>query len=275
MRLEKYAISDLKLCTEGFLATIVDKVSRYCGIYTCCRCKAFLYTLCNTCAQSISYATPSCPICEKFSIKGEVHEQCRIKTVFYTHSISCFNYTKTVKCLFRVYKYEGAFQYQRVLEELILHYFRYDPFLLDVSWEKLCKNRRIALIPVPMTKKKQANRGFSPAYEIMLILARIIERVPGAEIAIFPTLVVKKEDIATQAKKKRMERLLSLHKTYAVNDAEVQSFCHFQPQIAIVVDDIVTTGATTNIVIEQIANNTFLRQTLKKVPILRFTFASA
>ena len=174
-----------------------------------------------------------------------------------------------------MYKYAFAFQYQRVIEELITQYFRLDPFLLSVPWNQLLQNRRIALVPVPMTKKKESNRGFSPAFELTVVLARILSKRYEVQLQVFPSLLTKNDDTEVQAHKNRRQRLLSLQRTYSVNEVAVSEFCSYEPQALIVVDDILTTGATTTVVIEQVAKSKSIRELLKNKPIIRFTFANA
>lgn len=275
MRANSFDIADLKLCTEDLLVQIVDRVSRICGLYTCCACDRPLSPLCETCEGTILYATPSCVFCEKFSENGKIHHNCAISSLYYTNSLSCFYYTKTIKRLLHLYKYDAAFQYQRVIEQLITKYFEVDPFRIVNYWRKLLFMTRIALIPIPMTRKKESERGFSPAFEITVILARILNQLlfANSTIKVFPSILKKQSDTIAQAKKNRRNRLLSLQKAYIVNPAAVDEFCNFSPQAIIVVDDVITTGATTTIAIEQLAKDQRVHKTIQKIPIVRFSFA--
>jgi predicted amidophosphoribosyltransferase len=92
---------------------------------------------------------------------------------------------------------------------------------------------------------------------------------------VFPSLLRKNDDNEVQAHKNRRQRLLSLQRTYSVNEVSVSEFCNYKPQVLIVIDDILTKGATTTAVIEQVAKNNSMREILKKKPIIRFAFASA
>jgi len=126
-----------------------------------------------------------------------------------------------------------------------------------------------------MTTKKQEDRGFSPAYELSVIVGRALQAKYGCCVKICAGVVKKVGDVTSQARKDRRQRLLSLQKEYQVIESAVDEFTRQPIDLFVVVDDVVTTGATTTAVIEAIAKHNMLAEKLQKIPIVRFSFARA
>jgi len=268
-------IAETKECTESVVARVVYEIWRTCGLFTCFCCERPVCTLCDTCAALPMYSAPHCALCEKFSIKGTTHAECTPKVPYFTHSIAFFEYTKVIKKLFAVYKYKQAFQYQQVIEDFAGDYIKIDPFLLVKTVFSSIDALNVVLFPIPMTTKKQEDRGFSPAYELSVIVGRALQAKYGCCVKICAGVVKKVGDVTSQARKDRRQRLLSLQKEYQVIESAVDEFTRQPIDLFVVVDDVVTTGATTTAVIEAIAKHNMLAEKLQKIPIVRFSFARA
>lgn len=268
-------ISEERLCTEQFLPRIVAKIYHSCGLNTYFSCHRLLYTFCELCTATLRYAVPACAVCGKFSLRAETHADCKPKYPYYTAAVSVFDYTKVIKSLFAVYKYDCAFQYQRDIEQLIAKYVCEDPFLLLKHLFGGESTTHVVLFPVPMSSKKQENRGFSPAFEFAVIVGRALRSRFALQVTVCTGLVKKVGDVTSQARKDRRQRLLSLQKEYQIIDSSVAEFVQQQVDFFVVVDDVVTTGATTTAVLETIMKNQNLREKLRNTPIIRFSFARA
>ncbi len=230
---------------------------------------------CEQCAFLSVFATPECPICRKYSGDGSVHKLCNIPALFYSESLSLYSYTKVVKKLLHVYKYSYAFQYQREIERLVDEYFRCDPFLVLQKWVAHLSNKFIIILPVPMTKRKQEERGFSPAYELAIIIGREIQRKYSATVNICTTLFQKVTDGQAQARKNREKRLITLGKNYRINETYVQFFLQQKFDVLIVIDDVLTTGATMTVLIDLLKIHPQLCEFVKNKRIIRISFASS
>lgn len=174
-----------------------------------------------------------------------------------------------------MYKYKKYFLYQHALAQLISSYFRVDPFTLISKWNIVLSRSRIAVVPVPMSRRKESDRGFSPAFEIAALISRLLAFRGVMDLRIFPRLLCKTDNQQAQASKSRIKRLLSLQQAYSLNSETIDIFLQYQPEVIIIVDDILTTGATTNVIIEQLAKHEQVRNMLRNCEILRFTFASS
>lgn len=267
-------IAEQKLCTDGFIIAKADHVLRFFGLYRCCGCNRYAYTLCDTCERTLRYALPLCSVCEKFSETGSPHVECGRFRPTFTKTIALFAYTKVIKSLFRVYKYHYAFQFQREIERLATQYLQVDPFLVIYKLA-ITRETRVVLIPVPMTARKLEDRGFSPAREIAVIIGKKLHGMFGCEVMLCTTLLRKTGDPVSQSKKNRTQRLVSLSKEFSVDEKQVQEFCATPIDLLILVDDILTTGATTTAVYEAMGARNELAEKLAKVPFVRMVFARA
>lgn len=158
---------------------------------------------------------------------------------------------------------------------LLKEYFRLDPFLQLKKWRKEFHGKRIAFLPVPMTRKKQDERGFSPAMQLTILLGRLFRQQFNCHIRGCFGLVRKVSDSQAQAKKNRRQRLLSLSKSYELCQDQVDSFIQESPEVLCIVDDVLTTGATTTTMLDQLATNDQLKTYLKTILVVRLAFASA
>lgn len=267
-------IAEQKLCTDGFAVTKVDDMFRFFGLYQCCGCNRYAYTLCGTCERTLRYALPICSVCEKFSETGAPHHKCSSFRPTFAKTIAFFAYTKVIKNLFRVYKYQYAFQFQREIERLTRRFLHVDPYL---AFRKLglTATARVVLVPVPMSSRKLAERGFSPARELAAIIGTKLRKTLGCKVALCTTLLRKTSDPISQSRKSRVERLISLSKEFSVNESQVTAFCAMPMDFLILVDDVLTTGATTTAVYEAMHKNEQLVAKLNATPFLRMVFAQA
>lgn len=278
MRGTNFDVSELKLCTESLFATSMDKLCRIIGLYSCFSCNRQLFTLCGTCAARLCLTPSTCLICQKSSECGAVHSGCTPYPLYYDSSLALFSYTKVVKKLFSVYKFHSAFQYQRIIEKLVAEYVALDPFLLIrklFSLKEAAMPIKIALVPIPMTKHKESERGFSPAREIATIFGRQLLKLGAAQVRLFPTLLIKTKETPAQSHKKRHERLLSLQKAYSSNKACYESLLRYNPTHLIIIDDVLTTGSTANVALEALVADAEVRPLLKMTRKILFTFARA
>lgn len=273
MRKDFASLSEYSLYTEILFSRISYFVSRNCGLFTCAACNRGVYPLCCTCAGQFLFSTPSCAECNQFSEKGLLHSICQTKRLTYVQTISCFEYAKTVKYLLSTYKYKGCYHLFHEIALMIHSYFRLDPFNHIVSCFENYKRARILLLPVPMSRNKYAERGFSPAQELAILLGRYLRDNFACNCYLSQNILVKHSGSVAQAKKSRQQRLLTLSREYSLNAFHVANLIALAPEVVIVVDDVITTGATTIVILDTLSKNQSLRSFLTSIPLLRFSFA--
>lgn len=273
MRKDFALLSEYNLYTENLFSRISYFVSRNCGLFTCAACNHEVYPLCCTCAEQFLFSTPSCAECNQFSEKGLLHSICQTKRLTYAQTISCFEYAKTVKYLLSTYKYKGCYHLFNEIALMIQSYFRLDPFNYIVSCFEKWKDLRILLLPVPMSRNKYTERGFSPARELAILLGRYLRDNFACNCYISQEILKKREGSIAQAKKTRQQRLLTLNSEYSLNAFQVPNLISLAPEVVIVVDDVITTGATTTVMLDTLSKDQSVRLFLASVPLFRFSFA--
>lgn len=94
----------------------------------------------------------------------------------------------------------------------------------------------IALIPVPLHPKRLRQRGYNQAE---LIAQKIAEKIP--EVMVLPSVLVRTKNTVSQTQvKSRGKREENMHDAFALSPHSAPL-----PRICIVIDDIITSGATT------------------------------
>lgn len=88
------------------------------------------------------------------------------------------------------------------------------------------------LLPIPLHRKRLAQRGFNQAAELTLWLSKILD-IPWRTNALY-----RIQDTPSQRQARRTERIRNVRKAFQVKDT--------LPGRVALVDDVVTTGATAN-----------------------------
>jgi len=194
--------------------------------------------LCQTCRKEVAYVSK--PHCERCGLPfpGDL-----------THSFECSN------CQDR----ELAFEWARAaviakgvpLE--VIHRYKYqralwfEPFLADLLVQAaaphLDSNHWDFLVPVPLHPLKLREREFNQAER----LARRLGRATGIPVA--PYWVQRIEPTTTQTHLSRDERVLNVGHAFAPVPKT-----RLKGQRCIIIDDVLTTGATTNAVAKTLRN---------------------
>lgn len=89
------------------------------------------------------------------------------------------------------------------------------------------------IVPMPLTKKRMRKRGYNQSEEI----AKGVSQITG--LPIYPDLVKRTTFLTSQTKKNRWERTENVEHVFASNKPIPSHIHHL-----LVVDDVVTTGAT-------------------------------
>lgn len=101
------------------------------------------------------------------------------------------------------------------------------------------------IIPVPLHPKKRKKRGYNQAE----IIAKGIANNMGVDVA--PNILIRKKHTETQTHKTAEERIENMKDVFAIKDANLLSKKHI-----LVVDDVLTTGATLSNCIEILKQHT-------------------
>ena len=188
--------------------------------------------LCKSCSLLLEPAAPRCLYCEKKSLYGLTHPACKRKWgvdgVF-----SFFKYDTLLKKVIHKGKYEGAW---RVFGDVPLQTANL------AEWVQVCGGSAPYLHPVPLHPHKERARGYNQAQKIADLKLKPLTSQTTP-------LLARVKDTPSQA--------MSL--TRAERKANMRDAFRFvglhAPQTIMLVDDVITTGATIDACAKQLKKN--------------------
>ena len=191
----------------------------------CLICGKYGQELCFDCAQNIEIIkTNLCPECGKISALGKYCDSCRrSKKPHLSQIIVATRYNVgPIKQLVSLYKYDGFQGLARPLGELIVCRLK----SLQINF-----NNTI-VVPVPLYITRKNRRGFNQSE----LLARYVSKqlsLPGGDA------LERNRDTISQVLLKKNQRATNIFGAFACIDQEL-----IMDRNVILVDDVVTTGAT-------------------------------
>lgn len=194
----------------------------------CVNCKRFGDYLCPNCFARLSYEVPSiCAVCTKPAISGLTHPKCQgryeIDGVF-----SAVSYNGIAKKLIYSFKYKPYLaDIKKFMGELV-----YEAIIQKEEFMILLKDKLI-LIPIPIHSSKLRKRGYNQAE----VLAKELGKKFNIPVQ---NLLIRNIDTKSQFKLSKEERLNNVKGAFIIND----QFSMNDDQAIVLVDDVVTTGAT-------------------------------
>ena len=176
------------------------------------------YGLCDECKLEIN--DNYCVRCGRHKVGiGDYCDECAKMPLYFDEARSCVNYDGNAKDLIRRLKYGNAVYLVNTLSQYLLD------VLLFSDWQADC------ITFVPMHKSRQKKRGYNQAERLAKALADRVD-IPCK------TLLEKTKKTVNQARLDRAERLETIKGSFsAVGEC---------PEHVILVDDVMTTGATVN-----------------------------
>lgn len=188
---------------------------------------------CVSCGNSLYHHEDQiCLYCSVHLPKTQFHLEVRnpVEQLFYgrvqinmASSYYLFNKKGDVQKILHAIKYKG----NKELANLIGKYYASD--LKNISALRSAD----VIVPVPLHEKKLKQRGYNQSEEF----ARGIAKELNLELN--PTLLKRKEDNSTQTKKNKYERWENVNDIFEVDQNQIGDYKHL-----VLVDDVVTTGAT-------------------------------
>lgn len=136
------------------------------------------------------------------------------------------------------------FKYEGIIRKILLKYkFQDKAYLYKTFANFLLKNEKFfqiiksydTIVPVPISKKRQKERGYNQSY----LLAKEIAN--NTELNIVNNCLYKTRDIIEQSKLNKEERIKNIQDVY-----ELRNYKNLKGKNIILIDDIFTTGSTSN-----------------------------
>ena len=194
--------------------------------YTCdlCGIETFRGNLCEKCYFKFDKNDGNvCPVCGRKVFSAKICTECKYKAPLYRKAVSPLVYSESVKELIRKFKNGNAY---------LKDYFA------DLIFEKLSSLPSFeCIVYVPMTASAIKARGYNQTK----LLAEELSKKTGVPLA--DGAVIKTKDTPSQKGLTRSEREKNLYDCFEVVTPET-----VRGKKVLLVDDILTTGATADAV---------------------------
>ncbi len=134
--------------------------------------------------------------------------------------------------LLRSLKYEHSDHAAQLCADMLAEFLRE-----EITTLRLFSKRPILLVPVPLHKKRKAERGFNQIQKILELLPSSFR--DGTYARLEPRALERTRETVQQAKLSRNDRLSNVAGAFSVSMENTVAGAH-----CILIDDVVTTGAT-------------------------------
>jgi ComF family protein len=196
--------------------------------------------VCHWCIDSLpGLNSARCPTCAIPVLAGSTCQECRVATpaFFATHVLS--DYAPPIDQMLQQFKYASRLSVARTVGQTLCQRIcdSRQPVAIELpAWPEL-------IVPVPLSPKRLRERGYNQA----ALLARDIGK--RLAIAYAPDILVRVTDLdGSQTNKTRAQRL-------AVMRGQFRAKPHAANKRVLLVDDVMTTGATVNAAATALLNN--------------------
>lgn len=213
--------------TEGLLGLVYPENCQLCGDGRAGPSEGFV---CARCWQGVRFVRA--PMCERCGLpfEGEITTvfecgNCREMKLHFESARAAVVATGCALEVVHRYKYHQAEWFEPFLGDLLCR--EAVPALRAGRWD--------AVVPVPLHPRKERERGFNQAARLAAILARPLG------LPVRSDWVRRVEFTRTQALLSRTERAANMRAAFAARPGLV-----LQDERIVVVDDVLTTGATTS-----------------------------
>ncbi|MEP7084165.1 MAG: ComF family protein [Betaproteobacteria bacterium] len=185
---------------------------------TLCAAHSGTALICAGCAGSLPRLPPACPCCALPSAHGGTCGACLADPPAFDRSQAAFVYAFPLDRLVQSFKYHGALALAGWFAEAMLEQ-RTQPLAADL------------IVPVPLARGRQRERGFNQALE----LARPLARWTGIPLAI--DAATRTRETPPQASLPWAERATNIRGAFSCRKS-------LAGKRVVVVDDVMTTGAS-------------------------------
>jgi|SRR3989344_5183903 len=166
-------------------------------------------------------------VIDDLAVSPNTHDACdtRITTILDYRN-------PAVEDCIRALKYDGSSRSAALLAEALADYLRE-----EISQTKSFSPRQILLVPIPLFKARERERGFN---QIEIVLKKLPKEFLDGTLATFaPHALVRSRATKQQTQLARTERLKNMKGAFSVPDVEAVLHAH-----VFLLDDVTTTGAT-------------------------------
>ncbi|OON95696.1 MAG: hypothetical protein ATN36_00900 [Epulopiscium sp. Nele67-Bin005] len=185
--------------------------------------------ICKNCYMLLEQPN-KCKRCSKLIVSEKgVCLTCKDVYSDITQIRSLYPYSYPIKQSIARWKYNGVRKYAKGYAELLAQSYKYDPLEIEID----------GVIPVPVSKKRFAERGFNQAEDLAKEFAKFTD-LPICDILERPIHTKAQSKCENKEERdKNIQGAISLNVNYADKLLKVKQSYRF-----IIIDDIYTTGST-------------------------------
>lgn len=191
----------------------------------------FFPRACAGCGQTAEEAS-FCPSCRNAARKAEA--PLPLADAF---AVWSYRDPRVRRAVWRL-KYRGDTSIAKIFAEEL-----YDKILEELAERELfsgkLSRKNYLVIPIPLSPKRQRERGFNQSALIARELLKLLQKSGGETFALAGAVLAKERNTPHQTALKRKDRLANLAGAFAVQNPDAVRGCR-----AILIDDVITTGAT-------------------------------
>ena len=203
------------------------------------------YSLCKDCFDEINFIKNGCKQCGKpltDFYKKEKCPVCETKEYNFTKALSCVEYTDNIHKLLQNYKYKRKTYIGYHIAQIMKDKLKYEGVDFDY------------ITYVPLSKEKLRKRGYNQAYIIAKNLSKLYDK-PIIDV------LGRKKDTRPLYDLEKRDRETELKDVFTIN----QEITKIVKKDILLVDDIFTSGATSN----EIAK-TLMKNEVKNIYVITF-----
>lgn len=223
----RIGVNGVKSWLDVALSFFYPEVCQYCGHEPASAAEGYIGAKCR---EKVNFIAP--PYCERCGLPFEgdittsfVCSWCRETTAYFSYARAAVVFNGVILEVLHRYKYQRALWFEPFLADLLVQ--QAAPVLRRESWDMI--------VPVPLHPLKESEREFNQAER----LARQLSK--ATQIPMQKRLLVRLQPTRSQTQLSRDERAENVKGAFALRQPEV-----FKDKRLVLVDDVRTTGATTN-----------------------------
>lgn len=205
----------------------------------CLQCSRRGGWLCELCRKSLTPTLPECYICRRLSQSYLTHATCSPSDSLRSmipHCIPLWRYNSLSRSLMSNFKFKSYFDIEKALELIISSRL---PQIHNI--EKLLSGSII--VPIPIHRARRQQRGFNQTEIIAEIISKSASELYNLHLPV-ANLLTKSVNNAHQTGADIAHRKSNVIGAYKINESYVDFLADYNKLL--IVDDVITTGATLN-----------------------------
>lgn len=180
--------------------------------------------ICHACQQELPWLRDCCPICAlPLPVSGTPCGRCLIRPPAFSRTIAAWHYAFPVDSLINRFKHQADWPYGKLLTALLIPRIR----------QQQDQSKPALLLPVPLARRRQRQRGFNQAGMMARWLAAKLH------CPVHEHWLQRIRDTPAQQGLDASARRRNLRHAFALSEA-----ARVQGRHIALVDDVLTTGAT-------------------------------